>query len=207
MCIQVTSNVACLETYKNIKPLNLQPLISHRRLFPHQAELRLHWSISLASAFSTVFSQKRFALLLKTDIVTVHLPLASYAGVFRGTRLSSLPTRDKRRAPLKKPTWEANLLRDSVKFCALFKGFVWATRGSDMKIVIEFARNVFYSSDKSGNLVIKAQRNYKKTTLDNLPTSLENIPSILGWCLENWEGPGEHHRTAESSQRPSIKII
>ena len=105
---RVTSDVACLETYANIKPLNLQPLISHRRLFPHQAELRLHWSISLASAFSTVFSQKRFALLLKTDIVTVHLPLASYAGVFRGTRLSSLPTRDERRAPPKTPAWEAS---------------------------------------------------------------------------------------------------
>ena len=31
-----------------------------------------------------------------------------------------------------------------------------------MKIVIEFARNVFYSSEKSGNLATKAQRNYKK---------------------------------------------
>ena len=28
--------------------------------------------------------------------------LASYAGVFRGARLSSLPTRDKRRAPFKR---------------------------------------------------------------------------------------------------------
>ena len=144
MCIQVTSDVACLETYKNIKPFNLQPLVSHRRIFPHQAELRLHWSISLASAFSTVFSQKRFALLLKTGIVNVHLPLTSYTGVFREARLSSLPTRDERRAP---------------------------------------------------------------PTLDILPSSLDNIPSILGWCLENWEGPGEHQRTAESSQRPSIKII
>ena len=114
---RVTSDVAFLETYKNIKALNLQPLVSHRRLDTHQAELRLHWSLSLASAFSTVFSQKRF--------LTVHFPLASHAGVFRGTWLSSLPTRDERRAPLKTPAWEANLPRDSVKFCVPFKGFVW----------------------------------------------------------------------------------
>ena len=69
-------------------------------------------------------SQKRFALLFKTGIVTVHLPLASHAGIFRGARLPSLPTRDERRAPLKTSAWEANLPRDSVKFCVLFKGFV-----------------------------------------------------------------------------------
>ena len=35
--------------------------------------------------------------------------LASHAGVFRGVRFSSLPTkgRDERRAPLKTPAWEA----------------------------------------------------------------------------------------------------
>ena len=42
VCVQVTSDVACLKTYKNIKPLNLQPLVSHRRLVPHQTEFRLH---------------------------------------------------------------------------------------------------------------------------------------------------------------------
>ena len=167
MCIQVTSDVACLKTYKNIiKPMNLQPLVSYRRLVPHQAEFRLHWSVSLASAFSTVFSQKRFTLLLKTGIVTVHLPLPSHTGVFRGARLPSLRTRDERRGPLKTPACETNLPRDSVKSCVLFKGFVWATWGTDMKIVIEFARNVFYSSEKSGILSTKAQKNDKKTTLD-----------------------------------------
>ena len=47
---------------------------------------------------------------------------------------------------------------------------------------IEFTRNVFYSSEKSGNLVSKAQKkkNYiKKTTLDNSPSTLDNIPSTL----------------------------
>ena len=34
--------------------------------------------------------------------------LASHTGVFRGARLSSLPTeKDGERAPLKTPTWEA----------------------------------------------------------------------------------------------------
>ena len=56
--------------------------------------------------------------------VTVHLPLASYAGVFRRARPSSLVGRDERRAPLKTPVWEANLPRDSVKFCVIFKDFV-----------------------------------------------------------------------------------
>ena len=50
------SDVACLETYRNIKPLNLQPLVSHRTLVPHQAELRLH--LGLASAFSTVIQAR-----------------------------------------------------------------------------------------------------------------------------------------------------
>ena len=36
------------------------------------------------------------------------LNVASYAGVFRGARLSSLPTNEKR-PPLKKPVWEASL--------------------------------------------------------------------------------------------------
>ena len=109
--------------------------------------------------------------------MTVHLPLASHAGVFGGARLSSLVGRDERRAPLKTPAWEANLPRDSVKFCVIFKDCVWATWGSDMKIVIEFPRKVFYSSQKSGNLATKAQKTIKKkqkqkkkkTTLDNLP--------------------------------------
>ena len=51
-----------------------------------------------------------------------------------------------------------------------------------MEIVIEFTRNVFYSSEKSGNLVSKAQKKkklYKKTTLDNSPSTLDNIPSSL----------------------------
>ena len=34
--------------------------------------------------------------------------LASNTGVFRGARLSSLPTRDETRAPLKTPAWEAS---------------------------------------------------------------------------------------------------
>ena len=101
--------------------------------------------------------------------MTVHLPLASYAGVFRRARPSSLVGRDERRAPLKTPAWEANLLRDPVKFCVIFKDFVWATWGSDMKIVLKFAWKFFYSSEKSGNLATKAQKNYKKTTLDKLP--------------------------------------
>ena len=50
------SDVACLETYRNIKPLNLQPLVSHRRLVPHQAEVRLH--LGLASAFGTVIQAR-----------------------------------------------------------------------------------------------------------------------------------------------------
>ena len=41
------------------------------------------------------------------------LDLASHAGVFRGARFSSLPTkdegRDEKRAPLKTPAWEAKL--------------------------------------------------------------------------------------------------
>ena len=78
--------------------------------------------------------------------MTVHLPLAFHSGVFGGARLSSLVGRDERRAPLKTPEWEANLPLDSVKFCVMFKDFVWATWGSDMKIVIEFPRKVFYSS-------------------------------------------------------------
>ena len=53
--------------------------------------------------------------------MTVHLPLASYAGVFRRARPSSLVGRDERRAPLKTPAWEANLPRDSVKFCVIFR--------------------------------------------------------------------------------------
>ena len=48
--------------------------------------------------------------------MTVHLPLASHAGVFRRARPTSLVGRDERRAPLKTPPWEANLPRDSVKF-------------------------------------------------------------------------------------------
>ena len=48
----MTSDVKYLETYKNIKPLNLQALVSYRRLVPQQAKLRLHWSLSLA--FRTV---------------------------------------------------------------------------------------------------------------------------------------------------------
>ena len=50
-----------------------------------------------------------------------------------------------------------------------------------MEIVIEFTRNVLYSSEKSGNLVSKAQKKklYKKTTLDNSPSTLDNIPSTL----------------------------
>ena len=144
MCIQVTSDVACLETYKNIKPLNLQPLVSHRRIFPHQAELRLHWSISLASAVSTVSSsQKRFLDSTSPDT----------------------------------PVLEENLSRDSVKFCVLFKGFVWATWGSDMKIVIEFARNVFYSSEKSGNLGTNA----KKKLLKRYPRPSTVYPRPSTW--------------------------
>ena len=46
--------------------------------------------------------------------MTVHLPLASHAGVFRRARPSSLVGRDERRAPLKTPAWEANLPRDSI---------------------------------------------------------------------------------------------
>ena len=136
--------------------------------------------------------------------MTVHLPLASYACVFRRARPSSLVGRDERRAPLKTPVWEANLPRDSVKFCVIFKDFVWATWGSDMKIVIEFARKVFYSSEKSGNLTIfwhsckMAARHTKcsismilrknrglwtvynlPSTLDILPSTLDNIPSTV----------------------------
>ena len=96
--------------------------------------------------------------------MTVHLPLAFHSGVFGGARLSSLVVRDERRAPLKTPSWEANLPLDSVKFCVMFKDFVWATWGSDMKIVIEFPRKVFYSSEKSGNPATKSQ----KTTLHNV---------------------------------------
>ena len=38
--------------------------------------------------------------------------VASHADVFSGGRLSSLPTRDKRRAPLKTSAWEANAIRE-----------------------------------------------------------------------------------------------
>ena len=104
--------------------------------------------------FSPMVLRKRALRALESSAknrycqVTVHLPLASHAGVFRRARLSSLRTRDERRAPLKTPAWEANLPRDSVKFCVIFKDFVWATWGSDMKIVIEFVRKVPYSSEK-----------------------------------------------------------
>ena len=129
--------------------------------------------------------------------MTVHLPLASYAGVFRRARPSSLVGRDERRAPLKTSAWEANLPRDSVKFCVIFKDFVWATWGSDMKIVIEFARKVFYSSEKSGNLTIfwhsckMAARHTKRSismilrknrglwTVYNLPSTLRPRPSTI----------------------------
>ena len=112
--------------------------------------------------------------------MTVHLPLASYACVFRRARPSSLVGRDERRAPLKTPVWEANLPRDSVKFCVIFKDFVWATWGSDMKIVIEFARNVFYSSEKSGNLGTNA----KKKTIIKIPSTLDSISSTLDTTLD-----------------------
>ena len=129
--------------------------------------------------------------------MTVHLPLASYAGVFRRARPSSLVGRDERRAPLKTPAWEANLPRDSVKFCVIFKDFVWATWGSDMKIVIEFARKVFCSSEKSGNLTIfwhscKMAARYTKRSISmilrknrglwtvyNLPSTLDPRPSTI----------------------------
>ena len=38
--------------------------------------------------------------------------VALYADVFRGGRLSSLPTRGERRAPLKTSAWEANAIRE-----------------------------------------------------------------------------------------------
>ena len=129
--------------------------------------------------------------------MTVHLPLAFHSDVFGGARLSSLVGRDERRAPLKTPEWEANLPLDSVKFCVMFKDFVWATWGSDMKIVIEFPRKVFYSSEKSGNLATKAKKKtYKKTTLDNLPSTLnKNLHSKSTYFLklthqESWRSNG-----------------
>ena len=48
-----------------------------------------------------------------------------------------------------------------------------------MKIVIEFTRNAFYSSEKSENLATKAQKNYLKNTLDILLSTLDNISSTL----------------------------
>ena len=70
-----------------------------------------------AEALCTVIKNRYFQ-------VTIPLPLASHAGVFRGARVSSLVGRDERRAPLKTPVLEANLPRDSVKFCVIFKDFV-----------------------------------------------------------------------------------
>ena len=115
--------------------------------------------------------------------MTVHLPLAFYSGVFGGARLSSLVGRDERRAPLKTPEWEANLPLDSVKFCVMFKDFVWATWGSDMKIVIEFPRNVFHSSEKSGNPATKSQKTIKKLK-KKLPSTIYldcSQSSIFSW--------------------------
>ena len=145
--------------------------------------------------------------------MTVHLPLASYAGVFRRARPSSLVGRDERRAPLKTPAWEANLLRDSVKFCVIFKDFVWATWGSDMKIVIEFARKVFYSSEKSANLTIfwhsckMAARHTKRSISMILRKNrglwtVYNLPSILDprqYILDR------RHSTLDPRQKPTLE--
>ena len=46
-----------------------------------------------------------------------------------------------------------------------------------MKIVIEFARSVFYSSEKSGNLATKIKKKtIKKTTLDPRPSTKTYLP-------------------------------
>ena len=49
-----------------------------------------------------------------------------------------------------------------------------------MKIVIEFARNVFYSSEKSGNLGTNA----KKKTIKKMPSTLDSISSTLDTTLD-----------------------
>ena len=56
------------------------------------------------------------ARMLKTGTFSPLFPfspfsLASHAGIFRGARISSLPTREEIRAPLKTRAWEATFSR------------------------------------------------------------------------------------------------
>ena len=53
------------------------------------------------------FYVSKILIFLSLDTI-----VASHAGVFRGGRLSSLPTRGERRAPLKTSVWEANAIRE-----------------------------------------------------------------------------------------------
>ena len=46
--------------------------------------------------------------LLNKKHAESYTDIASHAGVFWGARISSLPTREEIRAPLKTPAWEAN---------------------------------------------------------------------------------------------------
>ena len=64
-----------------------------------------------------------------------------------------------------------------------------------MKIVIQFARNAVYSSEKSGNLATKVQKNYLKITLDPRHFTLDPRQYILD----------PRHSTLDPRQKPTLE--